>query len=72
MQGPWPSVEDGWLGLHSSLTSDHIPDPEFQPPMESSVFSLGFCCFRLLNLEIVMEEEAVEEEAVEDEALEQE
>ena len=62
MQGPWPSVEDGRLGLHSSLTSDHIPEPEFQPPMESRVFSFGFCCFRLLNLEIVMEEEAVEEE----------
>ena len=32
------------------LTSDHIPEPEFQPPIESRVFSRGFLCFKLLNL----------------------
>ena len=32
------------------ITSDHIPDPEFHPPMDNKVLSLEFFCFRLLNL----------------------
>ena len=35
------------------FTSDHIPEPEFQPPIDRRVFNLGFLCFKLLNLDII-------------------
>ena len=50
----WSEVSFLWCHSQSKfsieLTSDHIPEPEFQPPIESRVFNRGFFCFKLLNL----------------------
>ena len=49
-------VINSFLLLSVLNMADILATPKFHPPTASSVFSSGFCCFRLVNLSYLISE----------------